>query len=135
MLLAQLWMGGTNQIQDAGRGRLVLGTLGEEQQTLARLVSPCGVGMCDLGFLCTKIGVEGVCLERFIAEPEETLRKSKTPARGTNVNTRSIKIRDGMLTESIQGPCSPRCPHCQAQLHQWLPSPLSRRLEQSRWQR
>jgi hypothetical protein len=45
--------------------------------------------MCNLGFLCTKIGVEGVGLEWFLVEPEETLGKSKTPARGTNVNTRN----------------------------------------------
>lgn len=73
ILLAQVCGERTDQVQDAGRGCLVLSTLGEEQKTLAGLVGPGSVGMCNFGFFRTEIGVESVCLEGFIAKPEETL--------------------------------------------------------------
>jgi hypothetical protein len=64
---------GTNQIYDARGCCLILSTLGKEQEPLAGLVCPSSIRMCDFGLLCTKIAVQSVGLEGFVAEPEETL--------------------------------------------------------------
>jgi hypothetical protein len=63
---------GTNQIHDARGCCLILSTLGKKQKSLAGLVSPSSIRMCDFGLLCTKIAIQSVGLESVVAEPEET---------------------------------------------------------------
>ncbi len=69
----------TYQVDDTSWVRLVFGTLGEEQQTLPRLCSMGGVGMCNVRFFISHVSGQVLMFHRLIAEPEELLGKDKAP--------------------------------------------------------
>ena len=55
---------------------LVFGSFGREQETLASLLSMCGIGVGNvLGFLVANIGAEVFVFQRCVAEPEVFFRK------------------------------------------------------------
>lgn len=72
---------GTHQLQDALRGRLLVGVLGEEKQALAGLAGPGDGGVSVLALLATEVAVQAVLGDgSLLAEPEVLLGESETPA-------------------------------------------------------
>lgn len=61
------------KVQDAGGRGFVLGAFGKEQEPFTGLGSPSGIRMGHVSLLGTNIAVQGICCERFVGEPEETL--------------------------------------------------------------
>ena len=64
--------------------KLILSTLGEEQQALSRLCSMGGIGVREVGLLISHVSVEMLVLDRLVAEPEELLGKDQAPGQQTS---------------------------------------------------
>lgn len=67
------------QREDTSRGGLVLNTLGEEQQTLARLAGPSSNGVSNSSLLTLEVVRERLDLDGLLAEVEVALDKTKAP--------------------------------------------------------
>jgi hypothetical protein len=67
------------QREDTSRGGLVLNTLGEEQQTLARLACPSSNGVSNSSLLTLEVVRERLDLDGLLAEVEVALDKTKAP--------------------------------------------------------
>ena len=80
--------------ENAKGSRLVLRTLGEEQQTLASLAGPGSSRTGDSGFLALEEGGELLGFDGLLAEVEETLGEAKAPG---NIG-RSIRTTQNNIT-------------------------------------
>jgi hypothetical protein len=69
----------SHQVEHAGRVGLVLGTLGEEEETLARLRCVGDVVVGDGGLLGLEVFGQGLLLDGLIAVPEELLGEAEAP--------------------------------------------------------
>lgn len=69
----------TNQVEDTSGDGLVLGALGEEEQTLASLASPGGNGVGNGRLLVLVEHGQVLGLDGLLAEVEETLGEAQTP--------------------------------------------------------
>lgn len=63
----------TDQHNHAGRCGFVLFTLGVEQNTLASLLSPRGIVVCQLRLCAVNVACKGFGLDSLVAEPEVVL--------------------------------------------------------------
>lgn len=71
----------THQLQDALRGSLLVGVLGEEKQALAGLAGPGDSGVGVLALLAAKVAGEALLGDGgLLAEPEVLLGEGKAPA-------------------------------------------------------
>ena len=72
-------MNDSYQVEDDNRGALVLGALGQEQQTLTGLGSPGSGSVGNSGLLVLAEDVEVLGLDGIVAEVQETLGEAQTP--------------------------------------------------------
>lgn len=78
-LVAILHLNDSYQVEDDSRGALVLGALGQEQQTLTGLASPGSGSVGNSGLLVLAENVEVLGLDGIVAEVQETLGEAQTP--------------------------------------------------------
>ena len=69
----------TYQVEDSSRSGLVLGTLGQEKETLASLAGPSGHGVGDLRLLATEVEAKVLGSDGGVVEPEFLLGESELP--------------------------------------------------------
>jgi hypothetical protein len=67
------------QVEHAGRVRLVLGTLGEEEKTLARLRCVGDVVVREAGLFGSEVFGQGLVVDGLLAVPEELLGEAEAP--------------------------------------------------------
>lgn len=78
-LVAILHLNDSYQVENDSRGALVLGALGQEQQTLTGLGSPGSGSVSNSGLLVLAEDVEVLGLDGIVAEVQETLGEAQTP--------------------------------------------------------
>lgn len=84
MLSTTLPTNTTHQVEDMSGSGLVLGALGQEDETLASLASPSSDGVGDSRLLILVEDGQLLGLERLVMEVDKALRETQTPVRHGN---------------------------------------------------